>query len=499
LSPVPFVAQRQPSSSLKVIPERTDIERRMMQDVLSYFNKENRLAIAAAKRGDYYQTDNDALRKVLQPHIEQGAMLGVEQGLEPLIAFGLGFDETLANEAAVAFARMHSAELVHGINNTTRGAIRNHVGDWLQSGDKIDELIRLLEPTFGASRADMIAVTEITNAIAGANVASWRQVNRDLGTELVTGMQWTTANDERTCPICSALGGLTYSDDGAVPASIEQQDSRGVTTSLSGSFVHPGGVGLQSGFAGRSYPRPPAHHRCRCMLVPIVGRNSGIGDRDNKPNPDNPTISQHIRLTGSTREKKIWRESMDAIDSVHSFRKPLFDSPGYIKQNSVDIIGKKNIPTEGRYLWRKKEIHLYHDGNTKGFTTLHEIGHWIDHLGLPGKGFATQNQVYETLDGWRKVVHESKSYKALLAKRQSIVASGKSTKYVDYLLRDQELFARSYAQYITTQSNSASLKYELGLDFYDDVWGGLRQWPDEDFKEIANEFKKMFLDLGWTI
>lgn len=244
----------------------------MTQAVLLHFNKENRKTIAAARRGEYYQPDSEALRRVLQPYIEQGALIGVSEALEPLIAFGLGFDETLINEVAVAFARMHSAELVRGIDATTRAAINKHVSAWLQSGDKINELIRAIEQagTFSKSRAEMIAVTEVTNAVAGGNVGAWKDVNRQLGVEIVSGMQWTTSNQENVCPICSALGGLRYGEDGAVPASIEQQDRQGVTTSLNGSFTHPGGNGLQSKFEGRTYRRPPAHPNCVCTLTPVI-------------------------------------------------------------------------------------------------------------------------------------------------------------------------------------------------------------------------------------
>ena len=218
----------------------------MTQAVLTHFNKENRKTIAAARRGEYYQPDAEALRRVLQPYIEQGALLGVSEALEPLIAFGLGFDEALINEIAVAFARMHvysgyGAGLAAEINATTTAAIQKHVSAWLQSGDKIDELIRALEPTFGRNRAETIAVTEVTNAISGGNIGAWKDVNRQLGVEIVSGMQWSTSNQENVCPICSALGGLTYSADGAVPSSIEQQEKRGITTGLDDVFVHPGG------------------------------------------------------------------------------------------------------------------------------------------------------------------------------------------------------------------------------------------------------------------
>jgi hypothetical protein len=260
---------------LKAIPSRTTLERQFAKALLEYLKKENKRTLAAARKGVIYQPDVGMLSNVLRPYISQAAMIGAAEAMEPLIAFGLGFSELLVNEAAVEFARQHiysgyGKGLAAQINDTTTAAIQKNVSTWIAEGDKIGELVQALEPTFGATRARTIAVTEVTNAISGSNIESWREVNRQLGADIVTANQWSTANDEHVCPICAPLGGLRYGEDGAIAGSIEQQEKRGVIAQLGGEFVHPGGNGGASNFEGRTYRRPPAHPRCRCELIPII-------------------------------------------------------------------------------------------------------------------------------------------------------------------------------------------------------------------------------------
>lgn len=205
----------------------------------------------------------------------QAAIIGADSGLEPLIAMGLGFDAALINEAALAFAReyisiAYGVGLANAISGHTKEVVQREVAKWFEAGDKLDELIGALEPTFGRKRAETIAITEVTNAISGGNIAAWKEANRQLGAELVTGSRWTTANDENVCPVCAPLGGLTFIDGESNPSPIDTQQKRGVTAGLSDVFVHPGGPGVLDKFKGKTFYRPPAHARCRCSLSPLT-------------------------------------------------------------------------------------------------------------------------------------------------------------------------------------------------------------------------------------
>lgn len=246
----------------------------MIRSLLSYFGSEMKASVRFARNGQIYSPVAAELERLLLPYLIHGAILGANEGLGPLIAMGMGFDVALVNEAAVAFAKEfmytgYDKGLAEAITAHSRAIVQRETAAWLESGDKIDELIRALEPTFGKARARSIAVTEVTNAIAGGNTAAWREVNKQFGKDIITARVWTTANDEVVCPICAPLGGLSFGDV-AEPASIEQQGRRAVSATLTGPFTHPGGKGVAGKFEGVTYERPPAHPRCRCTLRPVI-------------------------------------------------------------------------------------------------------------------------------------------------------------------------------------------------------------------------------------
>lgn len=70
------------------------------------------------------------------------------------------------------------------------------------------------------------------------------------------------------CPICSALGGVSWGEDGVIPTSIAGQEENAVSTAIGQPFVHPGGNGKQGKYEGQKYEMPPAHPRCRCWISP---------------------------------------------------------------------------------------------------------------------------------------------------------------------------------------------------------------------------------------
>jgi SPP1 gp7 family putative phage head morphogenesis protein len=106
----------------------------------------------------------------------------------------------------------------------------------LYAGQTHEQIVRTLVGTPSAKYADGVmaitrreaetAVRTASNHVANAAQVSWAKANSDV----VTGMEWLSLLDERTCPICESLHG-----------EITQGD-----------------------------PAPPAHPNCRCTLVPIL-------------------------------------------------------------------------------------------------------------------------------------------------------------------------------------------------------------------------------------
>ena len=212
-----------------------------------YLDKQSKKVVTAARRGEVYATVADEMLAVIRPWIISAAMMGAEDATAPILAMGLGFDVGLVNEAAIEWAKRHAAEQVTKIDATTRKAIQKHVVEWLESGDVVDELTRVLEPTFGPARAEMIAVTETTNALAGGAVEAGKDINRQFGVEVVEGKRWDVSRDEYVCPLCAPLDGQV------VP--------------LDGEFVVPSGP-----FEGRKFVAPAGHVRCRCSSSLVISK-----------------------------------------------------------------------------------------------------------------------------------------------------------------------------------------------------------------------------------
>lgn len=135
---------------------------------------------------------------------------------------------------AVRWARQYAGELTRGITRTTQRVVRDSVATFISTpGMTTGDLTDMLSTTFGAARAQTIAVTEFTRAhFEGTREAA--DEARRVGFQMV-GI-WLTAADELVCPICAPLEGVKET---------------------SGTWIHPD---------GEAY-RPPAHPNCRCDIA----------------------------------------------------------------------------------------------------------------------------------------------------------------------------------------------------------------------------------------
>lgn len=200
------------------------------------------LFMQALSSGQALQPTRSEMEAALQVALLESVDLGVNVAIRQLDNVGLGFDWTLANQAAREWARLHAGELIEQIDNTTRQQLMTILAGWIDTRGTFDDLVAALEPIFGRQRAELIASTEATRAYAFAN----RQAYREAG---IRYMQWQTAADERVCPICGVLQGSTTGIDSSFDNVLDQE----VRTQFRVSFQIP-----------------PAHPRCRCWIVPVI-------------------------------------------------------------------------------------------------------------------------------------------------------------------------------------------------------------------------------------
>ena len=165
------------------------------------------------------------LQATVEPVLVELTQQAVKRVQDTLGKTAVNVNWELANEQAIAQARLHAGELVSGVMDTTRREIGELVARSIQSGEGIDALARRIgdlkekdSRIFSPERAETIAITETTNTFAQANSTAWEKSGygkaaftpaahvrcrcylqpfkmRD-GTKVLA---WYTARDERVC------------------------------------------------------------------------------------------------------------------------------------------------------------------------------------------------------------------------------------------------------------------------------------------------------------
>lgn len=108
-----------------------------------------------------------------------------------------------------------SFEQLKGLTGQMAGRINTILAQGMIDGKSVTQIAREMLDTIDGlteSRALMIARTEIIHAHAEGQLDAFS----DLGVEQVGALvEWSTAGDDRVCPICAALEGKVYTIDDA--------------------------------------------------------------------------------------------------------------------------------------------------------------------------------------------------------------------------------------------------------------------------------------------
>ncbi len=177
----------------------------------------------------------------------------VGEGIEQATNLGLAVNFELANAQASALANTWMNNWWARLENTTRNSLRKALAAHIESGASLPTLQKKLAPLFGATRAKVIATTEVTRMFAEGNRVGYKNAIPP-----VKEVEWRSVLDSAVDPDCEILDGTRLSID-------------------------------DSEF-------PPIHPRCRCWIAPVVsvGTQSGqaLGQQAPKPGaPGSPTGS----------------------------------------------------------------------------------------------------------------------------------------------------------------------------------------------------------------
>lgn len=233
---------------------------------------------------------------------------------------------------------------------------------------------------------------------------------------------------------------------------------------------------------------------------------------------------------------EVLQTAYQLIDSVHRDGKlpkiPIFFLPD-IWVRGKRASGAFKINERGEVA----HIEIAHDSPSRLLSTIHESGHFLDYRGLfrerSNGDFATKRlrlrrETEKQPEEWRefhRAVTGSRAWQRLvdLSNRDTIEdfdARGQKYTYtvnqdtVSYLMLEQEVFARAYAQYVAIRCPHKKLGTHLRRHIAAQAYhknvtssGGQevdslhypRQWQKEDFEPIMLALDHIFLAHGWIV
>ena len=184
--------------------------------------------------GDVYILDDEGENSELIRLFYEALLAGTDAAA---IEMGIYLADGAINERALNVARTYVTDWLRQLDEVSARAVRNAVQTFIQSpGTTIGDMINLLNPLFGETRAARIAVTETTRVFALANDIYAQELRAEYP-DVDVIKQWYTNNDDRVCAICGPLNGKTARPNESFAVGID---------------------------------RPPAHVNCRCWTSVTV-------------------------------------------------------------------------------------------------------------------------------------------------------------------------------------------------------------------------------------
>ncbi|SRR5712691_3564542 len=197
----------------------------------------------------------------------------------------------------------------------------------------------------------------------------------------------------------------------------------------------------------------------------------------------------------------------DALEDAFNRTLSLVDRAHYIRRfvHGSIVASTNNSTLLGSFDPTTHDIRIYAHGPDVEFTLLHELGHYIDYSVL-GTGLVGASSTLR-FRPWRAAVRNSAAFRMIESRYTDPVvwARGRpvvaADSFTDYHLRPDELFARSYAQWIVDRSGDVDLTAQLesspSLASATPVLYPT-QWEEADFLRVAGCIDRVFKELSWS-
>ncbi|WP_350351888.1 phage minor capsid protein [Microbacterium sp. A8/3-1] len=155
----------------------------------------------------------------------------------------------------------------------------------------------------------------------------------------------------------------------------------------------------------------------------------------------------------------------------------------------------------GSYSRAQSTLWLRPDAEDLEFTTVHELGHWLDNklLGDDAR-YGSDRLDSPAWTRWNAAVAASAPTRHLETVR-GMVGNGRVSAelgtHIDYMLRPREQFARAYAQWVATRTGDATLLAQLAVfQGADNSILRAYHWADDDFEAIGAALDDIFRERG---
>jgi len=167
-----------------------------------------------------------------------GITLETEEAVRQVIAYGMRNGKPINSIAQDLQSQV-------GLTKRHQQAVVNHRDMMLREGNvprgQVEAMSRAYAQRLKSHRAQMIARTEVMNALNIGRLTVWSSAINDGTIPSTARKVWVTADDERTCPACAPMHGVTvpFGEAFDVP--------------------YPKGKAMM-------LQAPPPHPQCRCIV-----------------------------------------------------------------------------------------------------------------------------------------------------------------------------------------------------------------------------------------
>lgn len=194
------------------------------------------------------------------------------------------------------------------------------------------------------------------------------------------------------------------------------------------------------------------------------------------------------------------RETVSSISRVHGWGETL-PLPHMLVEwtpetKDAAYYQHPEMPLFGRAMIREPRILLNAGCNTPRLVFAHEVGHLLDHARGKFGNFSSHN--YDSLEHQAVMVARAgATYQKLEALLDVPTLSDATRTSVCKRLRNQEIWARMYAQHIALRSGDVAMLAELETRRANESWGRYAVWPDAEFQILSQAVENVLN--CWTL